>query len=158
MDNATVLVQRLPATTHPRSLRRLGACCSTRSASTTPGQWLAWRPGRPGCSRHPGAPPRRHGTRPHAQGQWLVRRSSPPGCRHPGAPPRHHGRNPHNVETEEVAGIEKERQLEMWDRNPELELDYEDDGDVGEDAEPLEGHARSASPEPLATAPSALEQ
>eukprot|EP00972_Heterocapsa_arctica_P096948 14303340-Heterocapsa_arctica.AAC.1 len=45
----------------------------------------------------------------------------------------------------------------MWDRDPELELDYEDDVDVGKDAEPLEGHARSASPEPLATAPSALE-
>eukprot|EP00972_Heterocapsa_arctica_P033348 4908139-Heterocapsa_arctica.AAC.1 len=46
----------------------------------------------------------------------------------------------------------------MYGRDPELELDYEDDEEVGEDAEPLEGHARAASPEPLATAPSPLEQ
>eukprot|EP00972_Heterocapsa_arctica_P093419 13778947-Heterocapsa_arctica.AAC.1 len=33
-------------------------------------QWLAWRPGPPGCTRHPGAPPRRHGTRLQTSATW----------------------------------------------------------------------------------------
>eukprot|EP00972_Heterocapsa_arctica_P063236 9330342-Heterocapsa_arctica.AAC.1 len=62
-----------------------------------------------------------------------------------------------NIETSKIAGIEKEKQLEQFGRDP-ADIELNDDEEPDTDIEPLEGHARAASPQPLATAPSPLEQ